>query len=79
MAPECQTEVVGDEQNPDLDSDAAEPLPFGGHRPSALSPTGHHESLGDFYRGLGARRMKIVIFVFGGVAMLLVLLTALQQ
>lgn len=43
-----------------------------------LTPMGEVQALGQFARGLGARRMKIAIGVFGGLAMLLALLEALS-
>jgi hypothetical protein len=67
-------------QDPDEPNDAltSEPPEFGEPRSSVLTPMGEVESIGDFYRGLGARRTKIVIFGFGGLVLLIALLTALQ-
>lgn len=41
-----------------------------------LTPMGEVDSLGSFARGLGARRVKFMIVVFGGLAMMLALLAA---
>ncbi len=45
---------------------------------NVLTPMGEVQSLGQFARGLGARRLTIAIGVFGGLAMLLALLQALS-
>lgn len=66
--------------DPDQSTDAMtrEPPVFGEARHSVLSPSGQHESERDFTRGLGPRRVKLVIFGFGGLAIMLALLSALQ-
>ncbi len=43
-----------------------------------LTPMGEVQALGQFAHGLGARRMKIAIGVFGGLAMVSALLEALS-
>lgn len=67
-------------QNPDepLDALTSEPPEFGEPRSSVLTPMGEIESIGDFYRGLGARRARRVVFGFGALILLIALLTALQ-
>lgn len=68
-----------DGQRPDEPVDAltSEPPEFGEPRSSVLTPMGEIESMGDFSRGLGARRMKMVVFGFGGMLLVLALLAAL--
>ena len=68
-----------EDQEPELDASTVEPPTFGEPRASVLTPMGEVESLGDVAQCLRARRMKIAIFAFGGVAMLFALLAALQQ
>jgi hypothetical protein len=63
---------------PPIDALTTEPPEFGEPRSSVLTPMGEVESIGDFSRGLGARRAKIAIFGVGGLLMLLALLAALQ-
>ncbi len=60
-----------------VDALTSEPPEFGEPRSSVLTPMGEIESIGDFYRGLGARRTKMVVFGVGGLLLLLALLTAL--
>jgi hypothetical protein len=69
-----------DGQNPDEPTDAltSEPPEFGEPRSSVLTPMGEVESVGNFARGLGARRTTIAFFGFGILLMLLALLAALQ-
>lgn len=43
-----------------------------------LTPMGQVDSAGAFARGLGARRLRIVLAIGGGLMLLLALLTKLQ-
>jgi hypothetical protein len=54
-----------------LDSSLVEPPTFEPERSSVLTPMGQVESVGSFARGLGARRVKWLIAVAGGTALLL--------
>ena len=85
MDPDSERERPGDEplgvddvRDRPLDSSTAEPPVFGEPRHSAISIMGAHESVGDFARGLGRRRMTALVFAFGAVVMLMALLVALQ-
>ncbi len=68
----------GQDGDEPIDALTSEPPEFGEPRASVLTPMGSIESLGDFYRGLGARRSRIVMFGFGAIALLLALMAALQ-
>lgn len=70
----------GGDDLPDRPIDAltTEPPEFREPRSSMLTPMGEVESLGDFSRGLGARRTKIAVFGVGGIVMLMALLAALR-
>jgi hypothetical protein len=65
------------DDEPPFDALTAEPPVFGEPRSNVLTPMGEIESLGDFYRGLGARRTKVLIFGVGGLLLLIALLAAL--
>ena len=71
---------LGGDDLPDepIDALTTEPPEFSEPRSSVLTPMGEVESLGDFSRGLGARRTKIAIFGVGGIVVLMALLAALQ-
>lgn len=48
-----------------LDSMTEEPVTYGEGSLNALTPMDQVESFGNFTRGLGARRVKLALFVFG--------------
>lgn len=62
---------ASDDQDELLDSSLVEPPTFEPERSSVLTPMGQVESVGSFARGLGARRVKWLIAVAGGTALLL--------
>ena len=61
----------------DLNALTTEPPVFGERRASALSPHGEVQMTGDFLRGLGPRRAKVLVFGTGVVVLTLTLLAAL--
>ncbi len=67
-------------QSSDEPTDAltSEPPEFGEPRSSVLTPMGEIESIGNFARGLGARRTRMAILGFGILLMLLALQAAVQ-
>ena len=71
-------DVDDDVRDGPLDASTAEPPVFGEARHSAISIMGAHESVGDFARGLGRRRLTALVFSLGAVLMLMALLAALQ-
>ncbi len=62
----------------DLDALTGESPEFGEPRSSVLTPMGEVESIGSFARGLGARRLRITLWIGGGLVMTLALLAALN-
>lgn len=60
-----------------LDALTAEPPVFGERRAGVLSPAGEFETTGDFLRGLGPRRVKILVLGLGAVLVALTLPAAL--
>ncbi len=60
------------------DSFTSEPVRFDEAPHDVLTPMGQVDSIGSFARGLGARRMKIIIGIVGLVALSIALLSALQ-
>ena len=63
---------------PPTDSLTSEPPVFGAPRASTISLTGADENMGDFFRGLGPRRMKVAVFGVGGILLVIALADALQ-
>lgn len=61
-----------------IDSLTSEPVTYREARSSVLTPMGEVESLGDFARGLGVRRVKIALVVGGALALALALLSAIS-
>ena len=53
-------------------------MTYGEARSSVLTPMGEVESLGDFARGLGSRRVKIALVVGGGLVLALAFLAAIS-
>jgi hypothetical protein len=66
---------IGDQPDDALTS---EPVPFGEVPRDVLTPMGQVDSIGLFARGLGARRVKILITIGGVLALAVALLAALQ-
>jgi hypothetical protein len=62
----------------ELDALTSEPPEFAEGRASVLTPMGEVESIGDFARGLGARRAQIAIFGLGGLVLLFAVMAALR-
>ncbi len=63
---------------PPTDSLTGEPPVFSAPRASTISLTGAEENMGDFFRGLGPRRMKIAVFGVGGTLLVIALAAALR-
>ncbi len=61
-----------------FDALTSEPVPFGDAPRDALTPMGQVDSIGSFARGLGARRVKILITIVSVLALSAALLAALQ-
>ena len=61
-----------------IDSLTSESVTYGEARSSVLTPMGEVESLGDFARGLGSRRVKIALVVGGGLVLALAFLAAIS-
>jgi hypothetical protein len=61
-----------------LDPLTGEAVTYGESRSSVLTPMGEVESMGDFARGLGARRVKIALVVGGVVVLALAVLTTIS-
>ena len=55
-----------------------EPVRFDEAPRDVLTPMGQVDSIGSFARGLGARRVKILIGIAGVVLLVLALLSAIQ-
>lgn len=55
-----------------------EPVRFDEAPRDVLTPMGQVDSIGSFARGLGARRVKILIGIAGGVLVLLAFFSAIQ-
>jgi hypothetical protein len=64
------TEATDDPSAP-YDSSIDQPPKFESARHSVLTPEGEIESMGSFARGLGGRRMKWLIAIGGGLALLI--------
>jgi hypothetical protein len=75
MEPDGRDEV---EAEPELDALTSEPPVFGEPRSSVLTYEGSIESERAFLRGLGAKRVKVVVFGIGVVLLLLALVAALD-
>lgn len=67
-----------DDEQPPFDALTAEPPQFGEPRSNVLTPMGEVESLGDFARGLGARRIRVTIFAIGAVLLALAFIAAVR-
>lgn len=65
-------------EEPPIDALTTDPPEFGEPRASVWTPMGDVESLGDFSRGLGARRLKITIFGIGGALLVMAFAAAIR-
>ena len=63
---------------PPTDSLTSEPPVFGAPKASTISLTGAEENMGDFFRGLGPRRMRVAVFGVGGNVLMIALAAALR-
>lgn len=64
--------------NAPTDSLTSEPPVFGTPKASTISLTGADEHFGDFFRGLGPRRMKVALTGVGGTLLVIALVAALR-
>ena len=69
--------VVMEAKNPEdapFDTVTSESKTYGEGQSSALTPMGQVESLGGFARGLGRRRVKVLLACFGACVLVLAVL-----